>query len=82
MLEFHIQDTNKRLLGLIKPEEYYPLQLLQVGSHEAATRKFQNTARGSMSLGRMLKRLGVQVIFSVFSWQLVLGKEEENGSVE
>ena len=59
-----VRDVRKALPQLIKPEDYYPLVVIQVGSREAATRKMRNTKKDFASLGRLLKGSGVQVVFS------------------
>uniref|UniRef100_A0A8B9C455 SGNH hydrolase-type esterase domain-containing protein n=1 Tax=Anser brachyrhynchus TaxID=132585 RepID=A0A8B9C455_9AVES len=60
----HVRDVRNALPQLIKPEDYYPLVVIQVGSREAATRKMSNIKKDFASLGRMLKGSGVQVVFS------------------
>lgn len=50
---------------MMKPDYYNPLLFFEAGSHEAATRKLQNIKRRLMSVGKMLKRYGAQVVFSV-----------------
>jgi len=35
----HIQDTRKRIPGMINPEDCYPLLLFRAGSQEEATTK-------------------------------------------
>uniref|UniRef100_A0A493TS73 Uncharacterized protein n=1 Tax=Anas platyrhynchos platyrhynchos TaxID=8840 RepID=A0A493TS73_ANAPP len=59
-----VRDVRKALPQLIKPEDYYPLVVIQVGSREAATRKMRNIKKDFASRGRSLKGSGAQVVFS------------------
>lgn len=59
-----IWDIRKRMLGRIKLEDYYSLLVFQAGSHEVVTRKGKNVKKVFMSLGKMLKGWGVQVVLS------------------
>ena len=54
-----VRDVRKALPQLIKPEDYYPLVVIQIGSREAATRKMRYIKKDFASLGRMLKGSGV-----------------------
>lgn len=48
----------------MKQEDYYLPVVFQVGSQEAATRKLQSIKKDFVSLGKTLKGLGEQVVFS------------------
>lgn len=52
----------KRMSSLIKPDNYYPLLIFQAVSH--ATRKSKYIKKDFMFLGKMLRGLGAQVVFS------------------
>lgn len=58
-----IHDVTKRLPILIKACNYHPFLLLHVGT-KVATRKLLNIKRDFISIGKMLKGSGVQVVFS------------------
>ncbi|XP_009577091.1 PREDICTED: cAMP-specific 3',5'-cyclic phosphodiesterase 4D-like [Fulmarus glacialis] len=60
----YIGDVTERLPSLVKPADYHPFLLFQVGQNDAAMRPLRNIKRDFMSLGTMLKRLGAQVVFS------------------
>lgn len=60
---FCICDIAKRLPSLVKPENYQKFLLFPVRSNEAVTRRLRNNKRDFMSLGKMLKGLGMQVVF-------------------
>lgn len=60
----------KMLPSLIKLEDFL---LFHVGTTEAVTRRLGNIKRDFMSLGKMLKGSGVQVVFSILpvrEWHL------------
>lgn len=59
-----------------KTEDYY-LNVIQVGSQEAATRRLQNIKRDLASLGKTSKGSGAQVVFSVL---LTGGWEKKGGN--
>lgn len=65
LLGTYIQDIEKRIPGRIKLEYCYHLLVFQARSHEIATRKQKNIKEDFTSLGKMLKGLGAQVVFSV-----------------
>lgn len=46
----------------MEPEDYHPFLLFHVQSNEAATKRFQNIKRDSMSIRRMLNGLEAQVV--------------------
>lgn len=54
----------EKLPSLVKPANYYPFLLFQVGSNDAAMRGLRNIKRDFMSLGTILKGFGPQVVFS------------------
>lgn len=47
----------------MKSDDCYPLLIFQAGLREAVIRKLKNIKDDFMSLGRMLKGSGVQVVF-------------------
>ena len=49
---------------MVKPHDYHVFLLFHVVTNEIAARKLRNMKRCFMSLGKMLKGLGVQVVFS------------------
>lgn len=73
----YIFDFKKRLLGMTKCGDCYPLLLLiQIGLQEAAMRKLQNIKKDLLSHERMLKGSGIQVVFSSI---LLVGDWAEGG---
>lgn len=68
---------------MIQPDNYYPLMIFQAVSHQASTRKSKYIKKDFMFLGKMLRGLGAQVVFSsIFptgDWNL---KKKKNGSAE
>lgn len=50
---------------MIKPEDYYPLPLLQTRSADTATMKLQNVIKDFISLGRVFMGSGTQVVFLI-----------------
>ena len=74
LLGAHIVDIKKRILGMIQLDDCYTFLVFQAGSHEVATRKGKNVKKVFMSLGKMLKGPGAQVLFSsvlpVEDWDL------------
>jgi len=60
----------KRISGTIKLDDYYPLLVFQA-------RKLKSIKKGFRSLGKVLRGLGAQVVFSsVLSWRLGSGQKE------
>jgi len=63
----HIRDIKRRLLGMIRPEDYYLLMHHSSWvTQEAATKKLQNI-KMALSLEKMLKGLGAHTVFSLIS---------------
>jgi len=54
----------RRILGMIKPDNYYPLLVFQAVSHEASIKKSKYIKKDFRFLGKMLRRLRAQVVFS------------------
>lgn len=72
LLRATIWDIWKRILGMMKLEDYYMLMVFPAGSRDAATRKLQNIKRDLMSFGKMVKGMRASVILwlilSVRDW--------------
>lgn len=79
-----IWDTKKRLLGIIKLDDCYPLLVFQVGSHKAAIRKLKNIRKDFTSHGKMLKglRSAGSILLNLPSWRLGSRQKEKNETAE
>jgi len=53
----HIWNIKKKILSMIKPDDYYLLLVFQVGSHKTATRKLKIIKKDFTSFGKILKGL-------------------------
>ncbi|XP_048824010.1 uncharacterized protein LOC125703493 [Lagopus muta] len=70
-----VRDISRKLPGLIRPSDYYPLLVVQVGSDDTAKRSLRAIKNDFKGLGRVLDGAGMQVIFS--SIPSVAGKDSE-----
>ncbi|PKU45858.1 hypothetical protein llap_3859 [Limosa lapponica baueri] len=59
-----IKDIQKNLPTLVRPSDYYPLLVFQVGGDEVATSSPRAMKRDFRALGRLVKGSGAQVVFS------------------
>jgi len=69
-----VRDVAKNITVLDKPSDYYPLLVFCIGNKEVGKRSPWAIKRDFRALGRLLKGLGVQVVFSsvlsVGDWDL------------
>ena len=69
-----VRDGARNISYLVKPSDYYPLLVFHIGNEEVGKRGPQAIKRDFRALGRLLRGLGAQVVFSsVFSvgdWDL------------
>ena len=70
-----VRDVAKKLPGPVRPSDYYPLLVMQVGGDEITERSPEAIKRGFTVLGRLVEGSGVQVVFS--SIPSVAGKNTE-----
>uniref|UniRef100_A0A8C8E8K1 SGNH hydrolase-type esterase domain-containing protein n=1 Tax=Otus sunia TaxID=257818 RepID=A0A8C8E8K1_9STRI len=59
-----VKDITRRLPSLVKPKDYYPLLVFQVGSDDVTRRSIKSMKRDFKALGKMIKGSGAQVVFS------------------
>nr|XP_048709947.1 uncharacterized protein LOC125638352 isoform X2 [Caretta caretta] len=59
-----IRDVTERLPRLIKPSDRYPFLLLHVGTNDTAKNDLERITADYVALGRRIKELEVQVVFS------------------
>ncbi|KFP92027.1 hypothetical protein N311_01383, partial [Apaloderma vittatum] len=59
-----IKDMIKKLPGLVKPSDYYPLLVMQIDNDEIAERWPEAIKRDLRALGQMLEGSGAQVVFA------------------
>jgi len=67
----------KKLPGLVRRSDYYPLLVMQVGEDEITERSPKAIKRDFRALGRLVEGSGVQVVFS--SIPSVAGNSTERG---
>jgi len=72
-----VRDVAKKLPGLVRPSDYYPLLVMQVGGDEVAERSPKAIKRDFRALGRLVEGSGAQVVFS--SIPSVAGDSTERG---
>jgi len=72
-----VRDVAKKQPGLVRPSDYYPLLVMQVGGDEIAKRSSKTIKRDFRALGRRVEGSGAQVVFS--SIPSVAGKSTERG---
>lgn len=69
----HVRDVARNITRLVKFSDFYPLLVFHSGNEEIGKRSSQANKRDFRALGKLLKGLGVQVVFSVHSvgeWDL------------
>jgi len=59
-----VRDDAKELPGLVRPSDYYPLLVMQVGGDEIAERSPKVIKRDFRALAQLVEGSGVQVVFS------------------
>lgn len=59
-----VKDVKRMLPSLVRPSDYYPLLLFQVGSDEVTRRSPRAMKKDFKTLGRLVKGSGAQVVFS------------------
>ena len=59
-----VRDVARNISCLIKPSNYYPLLVFHIGNEEVGRRSSRAIKRDFRALGRLLKGLGVQFVFS------------------
>jgi len=72
-----VRDIAKKVPGLVRPSDYYPLLVMQVGGDEIAERSPKAIKREFRALGRLVEGSGAQVVFS--SIPSVAGNSTERG---
>jgi len=70
-----VRNISRKLPGLVRPSDYYPLLVMQVGSDEIAETSPKVIKRDFRALGRLAEGSGAQVVFS--SIPSVAGKSTE-----
>ena len=70
-----VRDISRKLPGLIRPSDYYPLLIIQAGRDEIAEKSLRSIKKDFRGLGRVVDGAGVQVVFS--SVPSVAGKGTE-----
>ena len=58
------KDMRKKLPCLVRPPDYYPLLLFQVGSNDIGRNSLKPMKKDFRALGRQVKTLGAGVVFS------------------
>jgi len=69
-----VRDIARNLRGLVRPSDYYPLLVVQVGSDEVRDKSTWTTKRDFRALVRQVKGSGAQAVFS--SIPPVAGEDE------
>jgi len=72
-----VRDVAKKLPGLVRPSDYYPLLVMQVGGDKIAERSPKAIKRDFRALGRLVEGSGTRVVFS--SIPSVAGNSTERG---
>ena len=70
-----VNDLKAKLPTLVRPKDYYPLLVFQVGSDDITRRSPKAMKRDFRSLGKVIKGSGAQIVFS--SIPSVGGMDEE-----
>ena len=70
-----VRDISRKLPGLIRPSDYYPLLIIQAGRDEIAEKSLRSIKKDFRRLGQVVDGAGVQVVFS--SITSVAGKGTE-----
>ena len=71
-----VKDLIAKLPTLVRPQDYYPLLIFQVGSNNITRRSPKVMKRDFRALGKLVKGSGAQVVF--FSIPSVAGMGEED----
>ena len=64
LLGVRVKDVRKKLPSLVRPTDYYPLLLFQVGSDDLGRTSLRTLKKDFRALGRQVKGSGAQVVFS------------------
>jgi len=59
-----VRDVARNITRLVKPSDYYPLLVFYTGNEGVGKRSSWVIKRDFRALGRLLKGLGAQVVFS------------------
>ena len=70
-----VSDVARKLPGLVRPSDYYPLLVMQVAGDEIMERSPKAIKRDFSALGQLVEGSGAQVVFS--SIPSVAGKKTE-----
>ena len=70
-----VRDISRKLPGLIRPSDYYPLLIIKTGIDEIAEKSLRSIKKHFRGLGWVFDGAGVQVVFS--SVPSVAGKGTE-----
>jgi len=62
--EAWVRDITRKLAGLVRSSDYYPLLVVQVGSDKVRDKSTWEIKRDFRALGRQVKGSGKQVVFS------------------
>ena len=62
-----VKDVRKKLPSLVRPTDYYPLLLFQVGNDDLGRISLRTLKKDFRALGRQVKGLGAQFVFSSIS---------------
>ena len=60
----HVKDLTAKLPALVRPKDYYPLLVFQVGSDDITGRSPKAMKRDFRALGKLVKGLRAQTVFS------------------
>jgi len=72
-----VRDASRKLPGLMRPSDYYPPLVMQVGGDEMIERSLKAIKRDFRALGQLVEGSGAQVVFS--SIPSVAGNSTERG---
>ena len=64
LLGVRVKDVRKKLPSIVRPTDYYPLLLFQVGSDDLGRTSLRTLKKDFRALGRQVKGSGAQVVFS------------------
>jgi len=59
-----VRDISRKLPGLIRLSDYYPLLIIQAGSDEIAEKSLRSIKKDFRGLGQVVDGAGVRVVFS------------------
>lgn len=69
-----VKDVGKKLPSLVRPSDYSPTLLFQVGSNETGRTSLKTMRKDFRALGQQVKGSGAQTVFS--SIPSVIGDDE------